>query len=45
MEKINEQFCADSSVQLKNFLRADISDDIMDATVRTDKENLLGKIR
>ena len=44
MKKINKQFCEDSSVQLKNFLRTDIANEIMEATVRVDKEELLGKM-
>ena len=45
MKKINEQFCEDSSVQLKNFLRTDISNEIAEATMRVDKEELLGKTK
>ena len=44
MKKINKQFCEDSSVQLKNFLRTDIANEIIEATVRVDKEELLGKM-
>ena len=40
---INSKFCEDSSVQLRDFLRTDISESILKATMKADKDDLLGK--
>ena len=40
---INSKFCEDSSVQLRDFLRTDISESILTATMKADKDDLLGK--
>jgi hypothetical protein len=45
MAKINNQFCDDSSVQLKNFLKEDISQQIFQATGDADKNDSLGEGR
>ena len=40
--KINNQFCDDSSVQLKNFLRSDIAEKIFSSTKTADSDDKLG---
>ena len=40
--KINNQFCDDSSVQLKNFLKADIAEKIFRSTKTADSDDKLG---
>ena len=40
--KINNQFCDDSSVQLKNFLKSDIAEKIFRCTKTADSDDKLG---
>ena len=42
MLKINNQFCDDSSVQLKNFLKSDIAEKIFHTTKTADFDDKLG---
>lgn len=42
IQKINNQFCDDSSVQLKNFLKSDIAEKIFQSTKATDFDDKLG---
>jgi prolyl 3-hydroxylase /prolyl 3,4-dihydroxylase len=42
IEKINDKFCSDSSVQLKNFLREDLAEEILSAAKKSDEVDRLG---
>jgi Rps23 Pro-64 3,4-dihydroxylase Tpa1-like proline 4-hydroxylase len=43
INKINETFCEDSSIQLQNFIRPDIANKVVESTILTDRNCNLGR--